>query len=84
MPNCIHCNQLVDPVKLDRQERAIRQMQAEKKALAEESKLAKLIKRLQQSENPFLRLLFHVLNVIWLIYMGLVSFVIWFTAIFSG
>ncbi len=82
--HCVHCGALVDPGEIDRKARKVRAEAQRAREKAAETKLEKFIKRLRKSENPFHRFVYHVLNIIWMIYMGIVSFVIWFTAIFSG
>lgn len=81
---CQHCGELVDPEIIDRRERDKRKQEHDARSEASKSKLERYLDKLQHSENPFKRMLFKVLNVIWMIYMGIVSFVIWFTTIFSG
>ncbi len=82
--HCQHCGELVDPEIIDRQERDKRKKEHHARSEASKSKLQRQLDKLQHSKNPLYQLLFKVLNVIWMIYMGLVSFIIWFTTIFSG
>lgn len=82
--NCIHCGALVDPALIDQKERDNRAEKNRKEREAAETRIEKYLKKLQQSENPFARFLYTVLNIVWIVYMAIVSFVIWFTAIFSG
>ena len=82
--HCLHCGELVDTEIIDRQERDKRKEEHHARKEASKSKLERYLDKLKHSDNPFYRALFNVLNVVWMIYMGLVSFVIWFTTIFSG
>ena len=82
--HCKHCGSLVDFKLIDIKERAVRKDAAKQKRLLNQSKFEKLLIKLENSQKPFYRFLFQVLNVVWIIYSALIAFVIWFTAIFSG
>lgn len=81
---CVYCGALVDPQLRDQQEREVRAAEEERERIASQSPVEKKLAQLKNSDNPIARFAFGVLNVLWLIYMGIVSFIIWFTAIFSG
>jgi hypothetical protein len=82
--HCTYCGSLVDFKLIDIKERELRNDVAKQKQLENQSKFEKLLNRLENSQKPFYRILFQVLNVVWIIYSALIAFVIWFTAIFSG
>jgi len=82
--HCSHCGALVDFKIIDKKERQERKEAAELKREQNLSKFEKLLIRLENSEKPFYKVLFKILNIIWIMYSALIAFVIWFTAIFSG
>ncbi len=82
--NCQNCGGLVDYKIIDLKEREAIAKAAEKRRKQNETKLERLIQKMQESKHPLARVSFHALNIIWIIYSGLIAFVIWFSAIFSG
>lgn len=82
--HCTFCGALVDFKLIDKKERQGRAEAAKLKRELNQSKFEKLLARLKNSEKPFYRVLFQILNIVWIIYSALIAFVIWFTAIFSG
>jgi hypothetical protein len=82
--NCQSCGGLTDYRIIDLKERKHLADVEDKRRKKNESKLEKLIRKLESSEHPFVCASFHVLNIIWIVYSALIAFVIWFSAIFSG
>lgn len=82
--HCVHCGALVDYRIIDQQKRASREAERIRRKEANPTRLEKYLKKIKHSKNPAVRFLYHVLNVVWTVYMALMAFIIWFTAIFSG
>lgn len=82
--HCTHCNALTDPELIAEQRRIQDKKERTAHMLANESKVARKIKNLQESSNPFYRLLFAIGNILFTIYMAILSFIVWLIALISG
>ncbi|HKK39818.1 MAG TPA: hypothetical protein VJ949_10400 [Cryomorphaceae bacterium] len=81
---CVFCDATLDPVLRAKEEKAERDRIAREKKLLTESKFEKFLRNLQESEKPFHKLSFRILNIAFTIYMGVLSFFIWLIALISG
>ncbi len=81
---CVFCDATLDPSLRAQEEKAERDRIAREKKLLKESRFEKFLRQLEESEKPFNRFLFNVLNIAFTIYMGILSFFIWLIALISG
>lgn len=82
--HCTHCNALTEPALIAEQKRILEVKERKARELANESKAAKIIRTLKTSKNPFYRAVFVFLNIIFSIYMAILSFIVWLIALISG
>ncbi len=82
--HCQHCGALIDHKIIAEEKRQVRAEEKKTKSLENESKFAKYLRKLEESENPVHRFFFVILNAVFNIYMAILSFFIWLIAIASG
>ncbi len=82
--HCSFCDATIDPILLASEQRRKRDIEAQRKRLAEENKFERFLRKLEESEKPFHRISFNILRVVFNIYMGILSFFIWLIALISG
>ena len=81
---CVFCDATLDPSLRAQEEKAEKERVAREKKLLSESRFEKYLRELQESDKPFNKSLFKILNVAFTIYMGVLSFFIWLIALISG
>lgn len=79
--HCLICGTVLDPQKIRQQE--IR-TEEDRRAEAPKSKIEQLLNRMKDSSNPFVKLSYVLLKTFWLVYLGIVSFILWFIALGPG
>lgn len=82
--HCIHCNALTDPALIAKEKSTARQKEHREQELAKESKTVKKFKALKHSEKLFHRVVYAIFDVIFTIYMGILSFIVWFIAMLTA
>lgn len=82
--HCEFCGALIDPFIIAREKKQKRDEAAKQKQLAEEGRFEKFLRELEESDKPFHRFSFSILNTLFNIYMAILSFFIWLIAIASG
>lgn len=81
---CVFCDSTLDPVLRAKEERAENERISREKKLLTENRFEKYLRKLQESEKPIHQISFRILNIIFTIYMGTLSFFIWLIALISG
>ena len=81
---CVYCDALIDPVLIAEEKRVQRKALERERRLLNESKLEKYLRRLQESDKPLNKFVFKFLNIVFTIYMGILSFFIWLIALISS
>ena len=78
---CKYCNEPISP-------QIIRDLEDEedlkKNQPLKKSPLDKLQENIENSNNPFVIAFNKVLRLVWIVYMGILSFVIWFVTAIAG
>lgn len=82
--HCIHCQALTDPDLIAIENSKKREKEFEKRAEARESKTSKKIKEFKHSEKLGYRILHFILDTLFTIYMGILSFIVWLIAFISA
>lgn len=81
---CQFCDATLDPTLRAKEEKAEKDRIAREEKLLTESWVEKKLRKLQESDKPIHQFLYQVLNVVFTIYMGILSFFIWLIALISG
>ncbi|MCH2213999.1 MAG: hypothetical protein MK086_02400 [Flavobacteriales bacterium] len=82
--HCVFCDATLDPLLRAREEKIEREKKIREERLLRETRFEKYLRTLQESEKSYHQITFQVLNVVFTIYMGILSFFIWLIALISG
>lgn len=81
---CVFCGAPIDAALIAQERKKIKDAEDSKKRLAEENRFERYLRKLQESERTGHKILFGILNAIFTVYMGILSFFIWLIALISG
>ena len=84
LQRCAFCNAIIDPILIAEAEQIEKQRILRENAIKSESKLNRFLRKFQESDNPFNKVLFKIFQIVFNIYMAILSFFIWLIALISG
>lgn len=79
--NCVKCHSLLDKNEILREER---EKIYGKPKVEKPSWLENYLEKTKDTQNPFVKILRISLNIGWISYMAIITFIVWFTVGFSG
>jgi len=82
--HCIYCNALTDPVLIAKEKSITREKEHRAVELAKESKTVRKFKALKHSEKLLHRILYGIFEILFTIYMGILSFIVWLIAMLTA
>ncbi len=82
--HCAFCGAPIDPVLIADQQRKKRDEAAKEKRLQNESRFARYLRELEESDAAHHKILYAILNAIFTVYLAILSFFIWLIALISG
>lgn len=77
---CKSCNAPLSP----RQVNKVRKASRAKRNKMDKSKLDEFAYKWKHTKNPFLKLSYRVAYFFWMVYIGIISFILWFIALGPG
>jgi hypothetical protein len=77
---CVSCGSPIAP----NQVRKVRKEKREKNFKVDKSKLDEFAEKWKNTNNVFLKLLYKVAYLFWMLYIGIISFILWFIALGPG
>ena len=78
---CKSCGTVLDPAEIRKQEH---KNEESKRAAIPKSKVEKMLDQMKASSNPLVKLSYVVLKTFWLVYMAIITFILWFIALGPG
>lgn len=78
---CTSCGKAISPIELEKIEVIKRQSFADK---LEQSIVDKEFMKYKNSKNVFVRQLFKIMYSFWVVYMAIISFMLWLIALVTG
>ena len=78
---CKQCGMAISPKELEKLEVVKRQTFSDK---VKKTMVDKGFIRFKNSKNPFLRELYKILYGFWVVYMAIISFILWFITLLAG
>jgi len=82
--HCVFCDAVLDPLLIAKEEKLERDEKLRKEKLQNETQFEKYLRQLQESEKAHHQILFKFLDLVFTIYMAILSFFIWLIALISG
>jgi hypothetical protein len=79
--NCVKCNSLLDKNEILREER---EKINGKPRIEKPGWLDNYLEKTQYTTNPFVKIARNALTIGWIMYMGILSFIVWFAVTLAG
>jgi len=82
--HCVFCGAPIDAILIAQERKKIKDAEDSKKRLEEENRFERYLRKLEESDKPRHKIMFGILNAVFTVYMGILSFFIWLIALISG
>ncbi|MGB1000395.1 MAG: hypothetical protein ACPGVE_08690 [Flavobacteriales bacterium] len=82
--NCSFCGNLVNPKEIKKIEQLTKAEQLKKQKEEKMSAFEKWIEQQEKSKKWHVKILVRLVKIVWVMYMALLSFIIWFIAWLAG
>lgn len=79
---CTNCGNLLNPEKIRRKENA--EKEKKRLLLRKPNQLDTWLENFSNSKNPLVKVLYHILNTVWIIFAAIGGFIIYIVAMVSG